>query len=138
MSRKDIYHDIVKEALIKQGWTINREQLALRAGKRKLYVDLAADLIVAEKAEEKIAVEIKSFLNPSEISDFQEALGQFNMYKIALADQDKERILYLAVPDWTYAEFFEDVFVQKILTVYEVRLILFDPQQKEIVSWINI
>jgi len=137
MGRKDIYHNAVREALIKEGWTIVGEQVVLNAGSRKLFVDLSADLIVAEKAKKKIAVEIKSFLNPSEISDFQLALGQFNLYKVALAEQEPERVLYLAVPYWTYTEFFEEAFVQKILRVYQVQLILFDPQQIEIIQWIN-
>ncbi len=93
---------------------------------------------MAEKAEEKIAVEIKSFLNPSEISDFQEALGQFNIYKVALAEQDPDRTLYLAAPDWTYAEFFEDIFVEKIREIYQVQLILLDPKTSEITAWKNI
>ncbi len=138
MSKKDFYHDLVKEALIKAGWTIVKEQMLLNAGKRKLFVDLSADLIIAEKADKKIAVEIKSFLNPSEISDFQEALGQFNLYKVALAEQEPDRVLYLAIPEWAYTELFEDVFMQKILKVYEIQLILFDTQNIENLKWINI
>jgi hypothetical protein len=44
-------------------------------------VDLAAErLIAADRDGEKIAVEIKSFLNPSAIADFHQALGQFLSY----------------------------------------------------------
>jgi hypothetical protein len=111
--------------------------MLLNAGKRKLFVDLSADLIVAEKADKKIAVEIKSFLNPSEISDFQEALGQFNLYKVALAEQEPDRVLYLAIPEWAYSELFEDVFMQKILKIYEIQLILFDPSNVKNLQWIN-
>jgi XisH protein len=138
MSKRDLYHEIVKDALIKAGWVIVKEQVLLNAGKRKMFVDLTANLIIAEKSTQKIAVEIKSFLNPSEITDFQEALGQYNLYKVALAEQEPDRILYLAVPEWTYDELFEDSFMQKILKIYSVNLILFDPENNENLQWINI
>lgn len=41
-------------------------------------IDLGAEkIIAAEKGNEKIAIKIKSFLNPSAITDFYFALGQF-------------------------------------------------------------
>ncbi len=61
MPAKDIYHDTVKNALIKDGWTITDDPYRLSIGKRKMYVDLGAEkLIAAEKDSRKIAVEIKS------------------------------------------------------------------------------
>ena len=43
----------------------------------KLEIDLAAEkVLAAQKAGKKIAVEIKSFLNTSVITDFHAALGQ--------------------------------------------------------------
>jgi len=69
MAAKDIYHDTVKKALEKDGWIITKDPLKLTVGSRSLYVDLGAEkLIAAEKENQKIAVEIKSFLNPSPIS----------------------------------------------------------------------
>jgi hypothetical protein len=55
-------------------------------------------LVVIKKlweAERKIAVEIKSFLNTSVITDFHAALGQFLNYRLALQMTESERILYL-------------------------------------------
>jgi len=70
-------------------------------------IDLGAEkLVVAEKDGEKIAVEIKSFLGPSVISDFHVALGQFLNYRLALEAQGSARKLYLAVPEETYTTFF--------------------------------
>jgi hypothetical protein len=62
MPAKDIYHEVVKNALIKDGWQITHDPLLIRLTKKKLYVDLGAErLIAAERNTEKIAVEIKSF-----------------------------------------------------------------------------
>ena len=38
MPAKDIYHETVKNALIKDGWTITDDPLKLTIGSRSLYV----------------------------------------------------------------------------------------------------
>ncbi|NEQ41981.1 MAG: hypothetical protein F6K40_39695 [Okeania sp. SIO3I5] len=63
MAAKDIFHDAVKNALIKENWVITDDPLYLEFGGVDLYVDLGAERIVgAEKDGRKIAVEIKSFI----------------------------------------------------------------------------
>ncbi|TAE69477.1 MAG: fatty-acid oxidation protein subunit alpha [Bacteroidetes bacterium] len=136
MSRKDRYHDVVKQALENEGWLITHEQLVLKSGRKNMYIDLGAELLVAEKENIKIAVEVKSFTNTSEISDFHSALGQFNIYKLALTEQEPNRTLYLAIPDWVYEELFEDKFMQRVLINYSVLLILFNNENKKITKWI--
>ena len=43
----------------------------MKFARMKFQIDLAAErLIAAEKENQKIAVEIKSFLNPSTVTDF--------------------------------------------------------------------
>ncbi len=60
----------------------NRRPLIIKIDKVKLEIDLAADKVVAaDRGGQKIAVEIKSFLNPSAITDFHAALGQFLNYR---------------------------------------------------------
>jgi len=66
-------------------------------------IDLGAErVIAAERDSEKIAVEIKSFLNPSIVTDFYPALGRFLSYCLALGKVDPDRQLYLAVPESLY------------------------------------
>lgn len=58
MPAKDRYHDAVKAALVRDGWTITHDPLTLRWGKKDMFVDLGAEkLLAAEKGERKIAVE---------------------------------------------------------------------------------
>ena len=66
MPAKDVFHDVVKTALQKDGWTITDDPLYIRLGGAiDMYLDLGAEkVIAAEKAGRKIAVEIKSFLAP--------------------------------------------------------------------------
>ncbi len=70
MSARDIFHDSVKHALEKDGWTVTHDPLLLEFGGVEMQVDLGAEkLLAAEKAGRKIAVEPKSFVGPSNISD---------------------------------------------------------------------
>ncbi|MDJ1174622.1 element excision factor XisH family protein [Roseofilum capinflatum] len=79
---KDIYHETVKMALIKDGWTITNDPLSLAVGGRMVYVDLGAEkLLAAEKDNQRIAVEIKSFVRPSPVQDLENALGQYVLYR---------------------------------------------------------
>lgn len=74
MSARDAFHNAVKVALEKERWTITADPLKLQWGDVELYVDLAADrLVAADRADEKIAVAIKSFLGQSEIYEFHGA-----------------------------------------------------------------
>jgi XisH protein len=98
MPAKDIYHATVKAALIKDGWTITDDPLNLKIGTRNTAIDLGAEkIIAAERGKEKIAVEVKSFISPSPISDLEKAWGQFFLYARALRKRDPTRRLYLAV-----------------------------------------
>jgi len=75
---KDIYHDTVRTALEKDGWTITDDPLTLRVGLRDVFVDLGAQkLLAAEREGQKIAVEIKSFISQSLVKDWENALGQY-------------------------------------------------------------
>ena len=76
MPAKDIFHDPFKTALLKDGWTVTHDPYSLKVGKKDLFIDLGAEkLLAAEKDTQKIAVEIKSFVSPSEIKDLEIALG---------------------------------------------------------------
>lgn len=99
MAAKDLFHNAVKQALIKQQWIITADPLIIKIEGVKLEIDLAAErILAAQKEGQKIAVEIKSFLGTSVITDFHLALGQFLNYRLALQMTEPDRIIYLAVP----------------------------------------
>jgi hypothetical protein len=99
MSARDIFHNAVRVALEKEGWVITQDPLFIKVEDIEFYIDLGAErIIAAQKNTQKIAVEIKSFLGSSEVSDFHLALGQFMNYRLALKKKQPERVLYLAVP----------------------------------------
>ena len=135
---KDLFHQAVKTALIKDGWNITNDPLTIRIDRIRLEIDLAAEKVfAAEKEGIKIAVEVKGFLNPSVINDFHAALGQFLNYRLALQMTDPDRILYLAVPTDIFNAFFQERFIQAAIVQYELKIIVYDPKSEEILQWKN-
>ena len=135
---KDLYHDQVRAALQKEGWLITHDPYELRIGGVEMYIDLAAEqIIAAQRGTTKIAVEIKSFINPSTISDFHLAHGQFLDYRYALDLEEPERILYLAVPVRTYQTFFALKFIQNVRKRSQISLLVYDSAQATIVQWVE-
>lgn len=138
MPAKDIYHDAVKNALTNDGWTITHDPLKLQVGLRKMFVDLGAEkLIAAEKNDQKIAVEIKSFISRSEIDDLEDALGQYVLYKKVLAKTEPQRKIFLAIKQSVYVSIFEDEIGKILLENGDLCLLVFDENREEIVKWIN-
>jgi hypothetical protein len=137
MPAKDIYHNIVIKCLKKDGWLITDDPFKLKCGTKDLYIDLGAEkLIAAEKGQQKIAVEIKSFISQSPVTDLENALGQFILYYDILEEQGSDRILYLAIPQRTYNEIFTEPIGKILLKRNRLRLLVFDPKQEVIVQWI--
>lgn len=135
---KDIFHEAVKFALINDGWIITNDPLTIRIDKVKLEVDLAAEkVIAAQKNGQKIAVKIKSFTKPSTINEFHAALGQFLNYRLALQMTDPSRILYLAVPIDIFDTFFQERFIKIVILSYQLKLLIYNPNNQEITQWIN-
>jgi len=136
MAAKYRFHDAVKQALLKDSWVITADPLILKIDKVKFEVDLAAEKVfAAEKAGQKIAVEIKSFLNPSAVRDFHSALGQFLNYCLGLQMTEPDRTLYLAIPIDIFESFFQERFTQEAIRQYQVKLIVYEPIQEVIIEW---
>lgn len=136
MSAKDTFHTIVKTALQKDGWRITHDPYPLQAGTLNLLIDLGAEkVIAAEREGRKIAVEIKSFLGPSKISEFYKAMGQFIAYRAALKVQEPERTLYLAVSSDIYERFFSVQFIESLVEENQLYLLIYDIEREVIEQW---
>ena len=137
MSARDIYHNTVKTALEKDGWTITHDPFPLQIGKKRLSADLGAErLISAEKNLQKIVVEVKSFVGQSDVKDLEQALGQYILYRQILNETKIERDLYLAVSRLTFNSIFTIQLGQMLLTNQIIKLIVFDDESEVIVQWI--
>ncbi len=134
---KDLFHDVVKTALIKDGWQITDDPLFLKVGGVDFFIDLGAEkLLAAERDGKKIAVEIKSFINTSSVADFHLAIGQFINYRVALKLKFPDRKLFLAIPGNTYDSFFQKEFPQLIIQEYKLELLIYDIKNEVILQWL--
>ena len=138
MPARDFYHDVVKNALIRDGWMITHDPYILSAGLGRVYVDLGAEQpLAAEKAGEKIAVEVKSFRGESELYEFERAIGQYVFYRSLIAEREPERKLFLAVPFTVFEDTFQERITRPVLEELAVPLIVFQPSEERIVRWIS-
>ncbi len=139
MPARNIHHDAVVHALKADGWTITDDPLRVPFGGRNLFVDLAAErvTIAAERGNDRIAVEVQSFLSPSPMSDLEHALGQYSLYRLAMTDAEPDRELFLGVSDRVYEQLFADRFGQLIIEKMQVKVLVFDETAQRVVEWIK-
>lgn len=138
MPKLDTIHDVVKNALMKDGWEITDDPYTIRYAEMTLQADLAAERVfAAERAGRKIVVEIKSFIGKSRTQDFKLALGQYSLYLGLLELTAPDRKLYLAIGHKIYAKYFRQKAVQAIAERFQLALLVINLETEEIVEWIR-
>jgi len=138
MAQLDKIHNAVKNALINDGWTITADPFEIRFKDIRVYADLAAERpFTAERNGEKIVVEAKSFVGRSSVSEFEKALGQYNLYLSFLEETSPEYKLFLAISDKIKDKFFNKIAIRHVIKRFALRLIVIDLEKEEIVEWIN-
>jgi hypothetical protein len=145
--QRDTIHDIVKQALINDGWEITDDPFVIPYGKRFLYVDLGATgantpdqieekIIGAKCGDRQIAVEIKDFRRRSEIADLEQALGQYVLYGLLLNRIAPEREMYLAIAEEVYRTLFSEPIGEVVITDLPLQLIVVNLENEEVQQWI--
>lgn len=139
MPAKDLYHEAVKNALIKDGWTITADPYPIEYEDAELYPDLAIEKYISEEQRQrKIIIEIKSFLGPSMMKDFEIALGQYIFYRdLIQLGQDEYQEIYLAIKDEIYKTFFQRKSIQAVIKRHQLDLLVVNIEKEEVVQWIN-
>jgi XisH protein len=138
MPAKDIYHDAVRFALVKDGWKILSEDYSLEYGGDRVYVDIAAEKsIAAERQGQKILVEVKSFLGRSFVHDLEQAVGQYVVYRDILVETGLDFELYLAITTGIYKGNFQRKLAQMIVSRNRVSLLIVDSESEVIEQWIK-
>lgn len=137
MPALDRDHAIVRNALVKEGWTVTDDPLTLKLGKRAVHVDLGAqrNVIGAIRGTEKIAVEIKTFSGPSDMTDLYAALGQYLIYQTFLQELEPDRKVVLAIPKAAWFGFFQEPIGKLVLEENIPYAFAFDSETEEIVQW---
>jgi hypothetical protein len=138
MPARNIDHDAVVQALKADGWTFDSDALVSPLD-RRVFVDLGAERLTigAERGNERIAVEIQSFVADSPVRDLQEAVGQFVVYRALLAQTEPERTLFLGVSTQAYDSVLSEPLGQLVAADARLRFLVFDPKQRKVVRWIS-
>jgi XisH protein len=138
MPAKDTIHDPVKRSLQTAGWQVTDDPYVISYGERFLFIDLGAQghFIGAARDNQRIAVEIKALRGRSVIAELEQAIGQYVLYKLLLAQVDPDRILYLAITEKIYDEIFQEPIGKLVLRELPLNLLIIDIEQCEIKQWI--
>jgi hypothetical protein len=139
MPARNIHHDAVVRALQADGWTITHDPLMIPFGDRRLFIDLGAERVTigAERGEERIAVEVASFVADSPVRDLQEAVGQFVVYRALLSQAEPDRSLFLGVPTHVFESVLSEPLGQLVAADVHLRFLVFDAQQQRVTRWIS-
>lgn len=138
MPRLDSIHYAVKHALIKSGWSVTDDPYVIQYRRTTLYADLGVERTIAvQRGEQKLVVEVKSFIGASKIQDLKEALGQYDIYRYLLEETAPDRKLYIAISQTAYKAFFVQDIAQLILGKHQLPVIIVDTEMEEIIKWIN-
>ncbi len=134
---RDFFHQVVREALEAEGWTITADPFIIKTIGLRLEIDLAAEQVfAAEKGKEEIVVEVKSFLSKSKLADFYEAKGKYDTYRYGLEEAPINKKLYLAIEETIFNTFFQKPLIKTIVEKDHIDLIIFNNLTKKIVKWI--
>jgi XisH protein len=145
--QRDSIHNIVKQAIAKDGWEITDDPYVISYGERFLFVDLGAieyssfsqfqgQFIGARREDSRIAIEIKEFRSKSAIADLEQAIGQYVLYQLLLRQVEPEREVYLAIADVVYDEIFSEPIGQLVIQQLPLKLIIVNVEQVEVRQWI--
>lgn len=136
---KDIFHEVVKEALEKDGWRITDNHLRLSAlSEVKLETDIGGSKVIGATSEsQRIAVEVKGFQRPSLVYEFHSAFGQYLIYEDVIERRKLDWVLHLAIPENAFKVLKNHEHIMYSITKRSLRILLFNPDKKIITSWIK-
>jgi hypothetical protein len=138
MPRKDLIHEAVKQALVKDGWTITDDPFRIHYMDADVYADLRVERDESETGLRcAFVIEIKSFVGESAVHELEVALGQYVMYRTFLRRIAPEDKLYLAVSELIYNDLFARQSFQLIVQDHQIALLVVNLTREEVISWIN-
>ena len=137
MPAEDKVHQPVRNALIKEGWTITAEPYLIDVEGEFLYADIGAERILEDKKVQAIIVEVKSFRERSLIHALEEAWGQYQIYRRILSVLKPDYKVYLALPQVAYERLQKRRTFNILMQFKEVSLIVVNIDEEKIVLWIE-
>ena len=137
MPTPDLYHDVVRNALRKDGWRITHTALQLKARAESSTGELwEGPWLIADKDERKVAVAVSRFVGRSSPADIIQTWTQLAFSRPQLHAMASDRVVYLAVRQATYSACFGGTEGDLLLAKEHIQLIVFDPRAEVIIQWV--
>ena len=127
----------VKNALRKDGWTVSDEPFTIEYESDRFYADIYAVREEAGKARRVIIVEVKTFGAPSPMREFEQALGQYEIYRDLLEVNALDYDLYLAIDTVAHRKLLMRPTFPLICKRHHVALLIVETKTEEIIQWIK-
>lgn len=138
MPRKDQIHEVIKKALIKDGWTVTHDPFRIHYIDADVYADLRAERMEEETGVRRaLVIEIKTFSAPSSVHEMGTALGQYTLYRTFLRQVAPEDQIYLALSEVVFKELFARKSFQLVVRDNQIALLIVNLDREEIVQWIE-
>jgi hypothetical protein len=127
----------VLSALQKAGWSIVHKPFVIRTNEHTVYADCMVERKENGQREQAIILEVKCFSNPqTDLSEFYTAVGQYQFYRAAVAANESNTPVYLAVPDIAYFRLVKDNAVKIAIEQVSMKMVVIDIVKEEVVRWV--
>lgn len=136
MPALDDCHPQVVRALEKEGWHVEARPFQMKIQKRRIYIDLEATRQINGSKHHILLVEVKCFTGLHPTTELYQAVGQYLIYRAALAERNLVIPLFLFIPLTAYQQLF-DVTVQRVSSECRIKWMVVDLLNEEIVEWIG-
>jgi hypothetical protein len=131
----DQCHNQVIRALQKDGWRITGQQVPMKLGRRRVFIDLRATHGANGSRQELALIEVKCFPDPQNTSqDIYTAIGQYILYRAMLKELELDIPLYLSIPEAIYNDVF-DTIVQRAVAESQIKLVIVNLDEERVVRW---
>lgn len=125
-------------ALEKDGWRIQDKPYGIPTDDHVLLADFVLQQATAEQVTEILVMEVKCFTNPRyDVQELYTAVGQYQVYRIALDLNKVEYPLYLALPVEAYQRLVDDRVIAAVFQRLAIKLVIVNILTEEVVQWIN-
>ena len=137
MPAKDFYHDSVRDALVRDGWTITHDPFTIPSSPGADFAYPGADrALAAEKGDREIVVDVMSFSENSVLRNLYQALGRYAIDHSLLGRAPRGGDLYLAVTGRVHDDIFGDPIARPALVDLGIRFMVFDPAEGLLLRWV--
>src|SRR4051812_14518573 len=138
MSTREQFRVAVKNALIKDGWTISHDPyLAPFLDGRESYEFASERPMGAERANERIVVEVRSCVGDYELDRFAAALGRYELSRYLVRKGGLDCSIWLAIPDLVYMSVLGMDGGRELQADLRLKLVVIDPFREQVWHWIE-